>query len=78
MSWVSEVGKCAQAWHALERLDPQQGSGLGVRQHGKVVIGGTREIQSPKRRSMAPSAGWPIGVDCEFSYSLLYAAYCEF
>lgn len=61
MSWVSEVGKCAQAWHAFERLDPQQGLGLGVRQRGKVVIGGTREIQSPKRRSMAPVRGGPLG-----------------
>ena len=65
MSWVSEVGKCAQAWHAFERLDPQQGFGLGVRQRGKVVIGGTREMKSPKRRSMAPSAGWSIRDDCK-------------
>ena len=57
MSWVSEVGKCAQAWHAFEKLDPQQGFGLGVRQRGNVVIGGTREVQSPKRRSMAPQCG---------------------
>ncbi len=71
MSWVSEVGKCAQAWHAFERLDPQQGFGLGVRQHGKVVIGGTREIQSPNRRSVAPSAGGRLGMVAN-----ILTAYC--
>ena len=72
MSWVSEVGKCAQAWHAFERLDPQQGFGLGMRQRGKVAISGTREIQSPKRISVAPSAGWAIGNDCNWLMEKLY------
>lgn len=36
----------------FERPDPQQAFGLGVRQRGKVVIGGTREIRSPKRNGI--------------------------
>ncbi len=58
MSWVLEVGKYAQAWHAFERSDPQQGFGLGVRQHGKVVLGGT--ILGRFSRGCPPSADqWP-------------------